>query len=51
MVCKYAGLKKAKTIQKVERALTFTSEYQSPFWVRQLAHVGKLRPDLLSWSI
>jgi hypothetical protein len=49
--CKYAGSKKPRIIKRVERPLTFTSDYLSPFWKRQLEEVRKLRQDVLHWSL
>jgi len=49
--CKYAGSVKSPEIAKVERPLTFTLDYMSPFWRRQIESVRKASPDLVAWSI
>lgn len=49
--CKYAGKKKSKSIAKVERPLTFTRDYFSPFWVEQLKRAQESQPELLTWSV
>ncbi len=51
IVCKYAGSKRTKTLHKVERPLTFTLDYISPFWRRHLEKIGRAKPDVLEWSV
>lgn len=50
-VCKYAGSKKSKQIEKVTSSLTFTKHYASPFWRKQLDKIKKNEPELLRWSV
>lgn len=50
-VCKYAGISKTKILTRVERPLTFTRDYMSPFWRKQLEMVCKTEPQLLEWSV
>jgi hypothetical protein len=47
-VCKYAGVNRSKSIAKILNPLTFTRDYMSPFWRKQLK---KIRPELARWSI
>jgi hypothetical protein len=48
---KYAQTAKEKEIRRIERPLTFTEDYISPFWVEQLVQLNKRKPDLLAWSL
>jgi len=50
-ICKYAGTSRTKTIARVERPLTFTRDYMSPFWRKQLEKVLRTEPQLLRWSL
>jgi hypothetical protein len=49
--CKYADSTRSKQLDKVERPLTFTIDYMSPFWRKQLEKVKRVQPDILRWSI
>ncbi len=49
--CKYATTPKTRTLSKIERPLTFTREYRSPFWLDQIKKVGRDRSGILEWSI
>jgi hypothetical protein len=51
MKCKYAGSTSVKSIEKVERPLTFTREYMSPFWRKQLKKIAKNDLEWLLWSL
>lgn len=48
--CKYAESSKMRTLQKIERPLTFTKDYVSPLWKQQLEKFKKIQPELLIWS-
>jgi len=48
---KYAGKAKTKEINRIDRPLTFTHNYKSPFWIDQLAHVNRSNPGIVSWSL
>ncbi len=45
---KFANSPKDYELEKIERPLTFSKEYQSPFWKRQIA---KLESTLVAWSL
>jgi hypothetical protein len=49
--CKYSASRRTISLTKVERPLTFTRDYMSPFWRRQLDHIRKEQSDLLEWSV
>jgi len=49
--CKYAGRKIWKTIPTVERPLTFTMSYVSPFWRQHLLEVDKKERGIVAWSL
>ena len=51
IVCKYAGLPRTRQIAKVTNPLTFTKDYMSPFWKRQLDKMRKGQLNLLRWSV
>lgn len=46
--CKYASLPKTVELTAIERPLTFTLDYQSPFWRKQIEWVDR---DLALWSL
>ena len=48
---KYASIAKEKEIHRVERPLTFTRDYVSPFWVKQLAQLHRQQAALVLWSL
>lgn len=48
---KYASQAKEKELARVERALTFTRDYESPFWRQQLANLKKSQAEMVSWSL
>lgn len=49
--CKYADSNKAKDIAKVDHPLTFTLDYVSSFWRKQLREINKLKPGLVLWCL
>lgn len=49
--CKYASSNRTKVLKRVERPLTFTRDYMSPFWKEQLQLKGSKSPRLLEWSL
>jgi hypothetical protein len=51
LTCKYANSNREKEIPRIENPLTFTRDYQSPFWIRQIAHIKKSHASLLAWSL
>lgn len=51
LICRYAASNRMRTLQKVERPLTFTLDYMSPFWKRQLGKIRESQSDLLVWSV
>lgn len=48
---KYASTAKEREIARVERPLTFTRDYTSQLWVKQLTHIKKDQLELLAWSL
>jgi len=48
---KYAGKPKFKEIPRIDRPLTFTSVYASPFWIEQLVYVSKQKPGIVAWAL
>jgi hypothetical protein len=48
---KYANKPRTKEIHRVERPLTFTTVYASPFWVEQLVYVNKQKPGIVGWAL
>ncbi len=48
---KYANKPKTKEIPRIDRPLTFTSVYASPFWVEQLVYTNKKKPGIVSWAL
>ncbi|MGH9800527.1 MAG: hypothetical protein ACRD82_09200 [Blastocatellia bacterium] len=48
---KYASAVKEREIPRVERPLTFTRDYASQLWVKQLTHIKKSQAELLVWSL
>ncbi len=49
--CKYAETSRSRTLERVERPLTFTRDYMSPFWRKQLEKIKEKEPQLLEWSV
>ena len=48
---KYASKLKSKEIPRIDRPLTFTSVYASPFWIEQLVYANKRSPGLVAWAL
>lgn len=48
---KYASSIKEKEIPRIEHPLTFTRDYMSPFWVKQIAQIKKIEASILNWSL
>ncbi len=48
---KLADGKKQVPIQKVASPLTFTRDYQSPLWLKQLDKVERSRKGIVKWSL
>lgn len=48
---KYANKPKTKEIPRIDRPLTFTSVYASPFWVEQLVYVNEQKPGIVGWAL
>lgn len=48
---KYAASAKAREISRVERPLTFTREYISPFWKDQIDDIEKKKSGTTIWSL
>jgi hypothetical protein len=49
MKYKYASAPKSREITQIERPLTFTREYASPFWKEQIDHVEAKKTDTAVW--
>lgn len=48
---KYATAKKSKELQRIDKPLTFTHQYMSPFWKRQLAEAEVRHKGIVEWAI
>lgn len=48
---KYASVNKERDIRRIERPLSFTRDYVSPFWVEQLVQVNKKQDGIVAWSL
>lgn len=48
---KYANSPKTREITQIERPLTFTREYVSPFWKDQISHVEAKKSGTTIWSL
>lgn len=48
---KYADSPRTKEIPRTDKPLTFTSEYASPFWLKQLSYVNKRQPGIVGWAL
>ncbi|HEY4904690.1 MAG TPA: hypothetical protein VIH89_14550 [Candidatus Sulfotelmatobacter sp.] len=49
--CKYAGKKGTREIETIDRPLTFSGAYVSPFWKLQLQTVDKKSRGIVAWSL
>ena len=50
MICKFACSSRKIEISRIERPLTFTKDYVSPLWIKQLEFSDKNCPGILKWS-
>lgn len=48
---KYANKPRPNQIPRIDRPLTFTSTYASPFWIEQLVYVNKQKPGIVGWAL
>lgn len=48
---KYANRPKSREIPRIDRPLTFTHDYASPFWIKQLVHINKKQPGIVGWAL
>jgi hypothetical protein len=48
---KYASKPRAREIERIDRPLTFTKVYASPFWTEQLVYVNKQQPGIVGWAL
>jgi hypothetical protein len=48
---KYADNLKTKDIPRLDRPLTFTNVYASPFWLEQLIYVNNQKPGIVLWAL
>jgi hypothetical protein len=48
---KYAGRKPIREIPTIDRPLTFSTSYVSPFWKLQLQDVDKRQRGIVAWSL
>jgi hypothetical protein len=51
MTSKYVSVNREREIARIERPLTFTRDYQSPFWIQQIVQVNKKQPGIVAWSL
>jgi hypothetical protein len=47
---KFATNAKTRQIDRVDRPLTFTGSYASELWVKQLVHIEKQHPGIVTWA-
>ena len=47
----YAKKSRDRGIRRIDRPLTFTHDYQSPFWMRQIAGVESQSRDIRNWAL
>jgi hypothetical protein len=48
---KYANKPRAKEIPRIDKPLTFTNVYISPFWIEQLVYINKRHPGIVGWAL
>jgi len=48
---KYANSPKSRELNKIERPLTFTRDYVSPFWKEQLTNIESKKSGTTIWSL
>jgi hypothetical protein len=48
---KYAKRDKATSLHRIDRPLTFTREYVSPFWKRQIGEITRKQSAIVRWSL
>lgn len=51
ITCKYADSRKRISIERIDKPLSFTKNYISPFWIRQLDFVEKQWTGIVKWSL
>jgi len=48
---KFAESSKKKGVPRIDRPLSFTRDYASPLWSRQLVYVEKQKPGIVAWAL
>lgn len=48
---KYPDKPRTREIARVDRPLSFTTEYASRFWLQQLVYVNKQKPGIVAWAL
>lgn len=48
---KFALLKREHELTRIERPLTFTKDYASPFWIRQIKSLHATKSEIIAWSL
>jgi len=48
---KFAKDNKKKVISRIDKPLSFTRDYVSPLWIRQLYYVEKQKPRMVLWCL
>jgi hypothetical protein len=48
---KYASQTRCKEIARIDRSLTFTRDYESPFWRQHLANLNKGQAEIVCWAL
>lgn len=48
---KYADGIKKRDVERIDKPLSFTHDYVSPLWTRQLKQLNKENPGIISWAL
>jgi hypothetical protein len=49
--CKYVGKLRSRKIERIDKPLTFTLNYRSPFWLKQIGKVDRKEAGIVWWAI
>jgi hypothetical protein len=48
---KFVNDAQEKELRRIDRPLSFTNEYASPFWIEQIIEVNRRRPGIVAWAV
>ena len=51
LVCKYVNKSKPQKVSLIQKPLSFTMDYQSPFWYKQILSVDRKEAGIVWWAI